>query len=137
MDGFLGPTYAYVMPLKYSIKHENSLVRVSVTGSPDYLDLDRLWHDIVGHCKRHGCQKILGESRTEQWKNTDAYDHAAIFEAAGVTNDHRIAWVEQDPDASESIRLAQAVVNNRGFENARTFDNVADAKRWLDRTDSY
>ncbi len=119
------------MPLKYSIRHEDSLIRVAVTGSPDYLTLDRLWHDIVAHCKRHGCLKVLGESTSEQWENADAYDHAAIFEAAGVTNQYRIAWVEQDPDAKEAIKLAEAVVNNRGIETARVFDSLAAAQRWL------
>lgn len=119
------------MPLDYSIKYDNSLIRVSVTGSPDYLELDRLWHDIVAHCKRHDCLKVLGESTSEQWEKTDAYDHAAIFEANGVTNDYRIAWVEQDPDAREAIKLAQAVVNNRGIETARAFNSLASAKRWL------
>jgi len=119
------------MPLKYSIKHENSTVRVSVTGSPDYLELDRLWHDIIAYCKRHNLFRILGESTTDEWQDADAYDHAPIFEAAGVTNDYRVAWVEQNPAAREAIKLAEAVVNNRGLETARTFDNIADAKRWL------
>lgn len=119
------------MPLKYSIKDENSIVRVSVTGSPDYLELDRLWHDIIAYCKRHNFFRILGESTTEKWQDADAYDHAPIFEAAGVTNDYRVAWVEQNPTAREAIKLAEAVVNNRGLETARTFDNIADARRWL------
>ena len=120
------------MPLKYSIKHEDSLIRVTVTGTPDYLSTDRLWHDILSRCKQHNCFRILGESATEEWQNEDSYDHAAIFEAAGVTQEHRVAWVEKNPDAKEAIKLAEAVVSNRGFEMARAFDNVASAKRWLD-----
>lgn len=120
------------MAFEYSISHEDSLIRVTVTGSPDYLSLDRLWHDIVTRCKRHDCFRILGESATEEWHSADSYDHAAVFEAAGVTNDYRIAWVERNPDAKEAIKLAEAVVNNRGVETARAFDNKADAQRWLD-----
>jgi hypothetical protein len=29
----------------------------------------------------------------------DAIDHQAIFPEAGVTIDHRIAWVQENPDA--------------------------------------
>jgi len=119
------------MPLEYSIKHEDSLIRVTVTGSPDYLSTDRLWHDIVANCKRHQCLKVLGESETEQWRDSDAYDHAAIFEVAGLSNEYRVAWVEKNPEAKKAIKLAEAVVNNRGFETARAFSSVADAKRWL------
>ena len=119
------------MPFKYTIEHEDSLIRVAVTGSPDYLSTDRLWHDIVVRCKQNNCFRILGESATEDWQNADSYDHAAIFEAAGVTREYRIAWVERNPDAKEAIKLAEAVVSNRGHETALVFDNVADAKCWL------
>lgn len=119
------------MALKYSIEHQDSLLRVTVTGSPDYLELDQLWRDIVVHCKRHQCLKVLGESRTAQWQDTYAYDHAAIFDAAGLSRQCRIAWVEESPEAKKAIKLAEAVVKNRGFETARAFSSVAEAKRWL------
>lgn len=119
------------MPFEYSIKHEDSLIRVTVTGSPDYLSTDQLWRDIVANCKRYECPRVLGESETEQWQDSDAYDHASIFQAAGVSNRYRIAWVEKNPEARDSVRLAEAVVKNRGFEKARLFGSVAEAKRWL------
>jgi len=120
------------MSLKYTITHEDSLIRVAVSGSPDYLSTDRLWHDIVARCKKENCFRVLGESATEEWRSEDSYDHAAIFEAAGVTQDYRVAWVEQNPDAKEAIKLAEAVIRNRGLDKARAFEDLADAKRWLD-----
>ncbi|MGI9233902.1 MAG: hypothetical protein ACR2RD_09765 [Woeseiaceae bacterium] len=122
------------MPFNYTIEHDDSCIRVRVTGTPDYLSTDRLWHDIVAHCKRTSCHRVLGESATEEWHDADAYDHAPIFEAAGISNSFRVAWVENNPEAREAIKLTEAVVNNRGFETARSFDNIADAKRWLDET---
>jgi hypothetical protein len=53
------------MPLDYSRKFEGSLIGVAVTGSPDCLSLDHLWHDIVAACKEHECLMVFGESDTE------------------------------------------------------------------------
>jgi hypothetical protein len=119
------------MAFKYEIWHEEPLIRVSVTGSPDYLSLDKLWHDIVATCEVHGCLKVLGESATEPLKDEEAYDHAAIFEAAGMSNLYRVAWVEKNEDALEKTKLAEAVVNNRDLVTGRAFDNPTEARRWL------
>lgn len=122
------------MSLQYSIRHEDPVVRVTVTGSPDYLSLDQLWRDIVACCREHHCLKVLGSSRTEEWTDEDAYDHAAIFEAAGVTNRFRVAWVEENVAAMQAIKLAKAVVTNRDVVTGRVFASLAKAKRWLDET---
>jgi len=119
------------MALKYSIRHEDSLIRVVAVGTPDYLSISRLWRDIVARCRRHNCLTVLGESRTERWLDTYAYDHAAIFQAVGLSKHSRIAWVEKNREAREIVKLAEAVVRNRGFSKARVFDRVADARRWL------
>jgi hypothetical protein len=119
------------MPFDYSIKHEDSLIRVTVTGLPDYLSLDQLWRDIVAACKEHECLMVLGESKTEGWHDEDAYDHAAIFQAAGLTEQYCVAWVEEHAEAREKIKLAEAVVLNRGIVTGRVFNSVAEAKRWL------
>ncbi len=119
------------MALEYSITAEPSLIAVSVDGLPDYLSIDRLWHDIVAACKRHDCFDILGVSTVQPASLSEAYDHAAIFEAVGVTKEFHIAWVEENPEAKEWIRLSEAVVRNRQLAKTKVFNNVADAKRWL------
>ena len=121
------------MAFKFKIWHEDPVIRVSVTGSPDYLSTDKLWHDIVTACKDHNCLKVLGESATEDWQDADAYDHAAIFEAAGLSNLYRVAWVENNSGAREKVKLAEAVVNNRDVVTSRLFDTLAEARRWLDQ----
>ena len=119
------------MPFDYSIRYEDAVNRVQVTGSPDYLSTDRLWHDIVAACQERDCLKVLGESNTEDWKEEDAYDHAPIFEAAGMSSRYRVAWVEANATARETIKLAEAVVNNRDVVTGRIFSSLADAERWL------
>jgi hypothetical protein len=104
---------------------------VTVRGSPDYLSLDHLWQDIADACNRHDCFKILGVSESENWGADEAYDHAAIFEAAGITTGHRIAWIEKNGKSKASIKLAETVVLHRGLATAQAFDDIAEAKHWL------
>jgi len=120
------------MALEYSIKYEDSLIQVNVTGVTDYLSLNQLLSDIVAACDKHQCFDVLGISNTEYLSMEEAYDCAAIFQAAGVTSRHRIAWVQENPSSREFLRLAEAVVRNRLLlETTPVFDSVADAKRWL------
>lgn len=76
---------------------------------------------------------VLGQSDTDGCSADDAYDHAAIFEAAGVDNQYRIAWVEKNLDSRDSIRLAEAVVRHRGLKTGRACDSVDEAKKSLAR----
>ena len=111
------------------------MISVTVQGLPDYLSIDKLWRDIVAACNRHQCCDILGTSNLEPAPSGEAYSHAAIFEATGVHNGFRIAWVEKNPAAKEWIKLTEAVIRNRDLATARAFDSVAEAKRWLAQTD--
>ena len=124
------------MTLNYTITPEPSMISVTVEGLPDYLSIDKLWHDIVAACNQHQCFDILGSSNSELAPTDEAYSHAAIFEAAGVHNGFRIAWVEENAAAKEWIKLSEAVVRNRNLATARVFDSVAEAKRWLAKGDS-
>lgn len=119
------------MALEYAISHDNSLIRVVATGTPDYKSISELWLDIVARCKRHDCRKVLGESCTEQWLDSYAYDHATIFRAVGLSKQSQIAWVENNRDSKDSVKLTEAVIRNRGFRKARVFDSIRDASRWL------
>ncbi|MGI9248323.1 MAG: hypothetical protein ACR2QI_04870 [Woeseiaceae bacterium] len=121
------------MTLEYSIKHEQSLIKVRAHGTGDYLSVHQLWQDIAVACKKYSCQKILGEAHIDAPNPIDgAYDHAAIFEAASMTAEYRIAWVENNPEAKEPARLVEAVLRNRGLAVARVFDNIREAQRWLE-----
>jgi hypothetical protein len=61
----------------------------------------------------------------------DAIDHQAIFPEAGVTIDHRIAWVQEDPDARKRAEVAETILLNRGLLNGRLFADEFEARRWL------
>ncbi|MGI9237051.1 MAG: hypothetical protein ACR2QZ_06620 [Woeseiaceae bacterium] len=123
--------YTDSMSLDYSITYEQSHVTVDVSGQGDYLSTDQMWKDIAAACQKNSCHNILGIANIHVRSSEHAYDHAAIFEAAGITDEYRIAWVELNPEVEETARLVEAVVRNRGLADGRVFDNLIDAKRWL------
>lgn len=119
------------MALDYQIRYEDRVVMVNMRGKFDYVSLDRLWKEIVATCKEHGCTSILGVADIESPPSSVAYDHASVFEFAGLSSDYRIAWVEQNPRAKDVASLTAAVVRNRGLATGQTFDSVRAARNWL------
>jgi hypothetical protein len=84
------------MAVQYSIEYVNSTVEVRASGIPDRASLTQMWKDIIAACKEHHCFSILGIANMDRPLSlADAIDHQAIFPEAGVTIDHRIAWVQE------------------------------------------
>jgi hypothetical protein len=122
------------MATQFTIEYKNSIIEVQATGIPDRQSVSQMWQAIIDACKAHQCFSILGLSNFDQpLKLADAIDHQAIFLEAGVTIDHRIAWVQLNPKAYAMTELAETVLLNRGLINGRLFNNELDARRWLDR----
>ena len=122
------------MAVNYNIELIISTIEVQATGIPDRQSVSQMWKDIIDACKEHQCFSILGLSNFDQpLRIADAIDHQAIFLEAGVTIDHRIAWVQLNPEAYAMTELAETVLLNRGLANGRLFNNELDARRWLDK----
>ena len=122
------------MVAQYTIEFVNSIIEVHVTGLPDRQSIAPMWKDIMKACEDHGCMTILGVTNMDRpLKLADAIDHQAIFLEAGVTIDHRIAWVQLNPAAYERTQLVESVLLNRGLINGRLFTDELEARRWLDR----
>lgn len=120
------------MAVKYTIEHRDGAIEIHVSGVPDRASQAQMWKDIVAACAEHGCLYILGLSNMDRpLKLGDAIDHAAIFLEAGVTIDHRIAWVQLNPAAVEMNRLVETILINRGLANGRLFTDEFEARRWL------
>lgn len=90
-----------------------------------------MWKDILAACKKNNCSSILGIANIEAPKADDAYDHAGIFDAIGISPNFHIAWVEKNRAASEMAKLAETVIRNRGLATARVFGSTSKARRWL------
>ena len=119
------------MSIEYSITHEGRYVEVRVRGKGDYLSTDKMWKDIAAACRKNDCHNILGIANIDARSAEHAYDHAAIFEAAGMTSEYRIAWVENNAPSLDTAKLVEAVIRNRGLADGRVFDNLQEARRWL------
>jgi len=120
------------MAAEYSIAYVDSTIEVRVTGIPDRESVTQMWKDIVAACTEHQCLSILGLTNMERpLKLADAIDHQAIFLEAGVTIDHRIAWVQLNPDAMRMTEVAETILLNRGLLNGRLFTDEFEARRWL------
>jgi len=108
------------------------VIEVRVTGIPDRKSITQMWKDIIAACAEHQCLSILGLSNMDRpLKLADAIDHQAIFLEAGVTIDHRIAWVQLNPEAYAMTELVETVLLNRGLANGRLFSDEFEARHWL------
>ena len=119
------------MALQFVITYEQTHVEVHVSGQPDYLSTEKMWKNIAAACQNNNCHNILGVANIDVLSSEHAYDHAAIFEAAGMTDEYRIAWVELNPGVKEMVKLIEAIARNRGLAEGRVFDDITEAKRWL------
>ena len=120
------------MVAKYSIEYVNSTIEVRATGAPDRESVAQMWKDIIAACNEHHCFSILGIANMDRPLSlADAIDHQAIFLEAGVTIDHRIAWVQLNPEARKRSEIAETILLNRGMLNGRLFADEFEARRWL------
>ena len=86
----------------------------------------------MAECEKHDYFNILGESHTEEPLSTmDAYNHIEIFKLAGVTKQHRIAWVHHVKETDKTMKFIENVLKNRGLVNGGLFPTIEEAKRWL------
>ncbi len=118
--------------LKYSIRVEGNVVIVDVSGVPDRQAVIELWRDVVSASREHSCFNVLGLASTERPMGLgDALEIEALFSAAGVTNEFRIAWLNPNPAARPIIDLVEELMRNRDMADARFFDNEMQARAWL------
>ena len=120
------------MDSKTTITFEGEYIFVQDSGENSYEHSLDLWKNIAKACKEHECFKILGVSNMNSYlKTIDAFKHVNIAKEAEITPDHKIAWVELNSDAFKSIKFIENVIFNRGLTQARTFLDVAKARKWL------
>lgn len=121
------------MSFLYTIWYDDFLVRARTEGIFDYLKAYEMLEEIVATCKSNNCNKILGGSNlTEPMPAADAYEFVHIFESVGVTPEHRIAWVAENPALLERLRLAATSLRSRGSYEVVIFEDTNTALRWLE-----
>jgi len=113
------------------VTYEGDHIRVIADGEKDYDFALRLWTDVREASIKHGCFKILGIANTTVPLSTaDAYDHAEIFSQLSITAKYRIAWVELNSEAYDTMHFVETVLKNRGLQG-HLFSDISQAKEWL------
>lgn len=124
------------MSLRYTITREDSVIKVHTEGVFDFVAAYEMWEKIVLTCTAENCLRVLGLSCLERpLPAMDAYEHMGILESVGVTPNHRIAWVAENPLLLDGLKRAEAVIIHRSDLVLRVFENSDEATRWLEDGD--
>ena len=116
---------------RFSVSFEGDHVRVESDGDKDLDFSSRLWKEVRDQCVEQRCFRVLGIANTSSPLSTvDAYDHAGLFEELGIDHRYRIAWVELNPEARDTVQFVETVLTNRDLPG-RLFETVAEAREWL------
>lgn len=120
------------MTYEMSVTFEGDHVLARSVGKKSYQTAVSLWQEIVKTCDRHGCYNVLGIGEsTSPMPTMDAFNHVKLFDDFKITHRYKIAWVELNPAAIESIRFLEMVLLNRGKLHGKLFHDVTEAKAWL------
>lgn len=114
------------------IEYMGDYLSVIVTGFDSVPRSLELWKQIVAACDKYDCYNILGQSKTAGELSTmDAFKHIEIFQQAGITAKHRIAWVAEENTKYEQLQFIETVLRNRALINGHLFCSREEAREWL------
>jgi hypothetical protein len=119
------------MDATYRIQCNGDYIEVASDGVKTIDYARRMFTEVKTTAESSGCFKVLGVSNsTRPFSIADAYDHAEMFRDVGIDNRYRIAWVEMNDQAKDTLAFIEDVLHNRGLPGRR-FETVGDARRWL------
>ena len=114
-----------------TVTYEGDHVLVLTEGDKDYEFLEQLWARVSRVCEKHRCFKVLGIANTDTpIEAVEAYELPRIFRDNNIDNRYRIAWVEQSPEAADTLSFAASILANRDLPG-REFETVEEARQWL------
>ncbi len=119
------------MDATYRIQCKGDYIEVASDGVKTIDYARRLFTELKTTAERCDCFKVLGISNsTRPVSIADAYDHADLFRDIGIDNRYRLAWVEMNDQAKDTLAFIEDVLHNRGLPG-RMFETVDDAHCWL------
>lgn len=115
-----------------TITHRGNYLHVNAKGLGSYEGAQDLWQQIAQACEHYQCYNILGEQYLFGTLSThEALNYPSLFKKAGITQKHRIAWVDKNPRTREMTEFIRNVLTNRLVGNGRLFNDIDAAKNWL------
>jgi len=94
------------------------------------------WPDVIETCRANDCYNILGISESiSVMPVLDGYEHVNLFRDLGIDSKYRIAWVELNAAAHDTVSFVDTALFNRGLPG-RLFSSEAEAREWLFQKES-
>ncbi len=116
---------------KIEVTFEGDHVRVATEGDKDYRFLDTVWREVAAVCEQYDCYNVLGIAKSSTpVEAVEGYELPGLFQELNIDQKYRIAWVELDEDAQDTIAFIQTVLANRGLPGL-LFDTETEAREWL------
>lgn len=116
---------------RITVSFEGDHVLVFTEGDKDYEFLEQAWTKIARTCEKNNCFKVLGVANTgTPVEAVEAYELPRIFREHNIDNRYRVAWVEQNEDAADTITFIESILQNRDLPG-RQFSTVEEAREWL------
>jgi hypothetical protein len=113
------------------VTFEGDHILVIANGEKDYRFLDRLWREVAMACNQHDCYDVLGlADTTTPIEAVEGYDLPLLFRELGIGRQYRIAWVEKNLDARDTLEFIEAVLADRGLPG-KLFETEDEARKWL------
>jgi hypothetical protein len=120
------------MAYELSVKSTGDYLHVKITGTLNHEIALDVWRCIVRASDEYLCYKILWEQFMENPLTTiDAFNQKDSVVEAGITFNHKIAWVDLNPTTYRMTHFTETVLVNRGLVNTRLFKSVDEARNWL------
>jgi len=107
-------------------------VEAHSTGDKSLQTAVALWTEITRVCAEHHCYKVLGiGNSTTAMPTMDAVKHEQLFKDFAITLKYKIAWVELNREALDSVKFLENFLLNRSLVNGKLFHDVDEARAWL------
>lgn len=113
------------------VTFEGNHILAIANGDKDYRYMNELWRKIAMTCEQHECHNVLGlaDTRTPV-EAVEGYGLPNLFRELGIGQHYRIAWVEKNLDARDTVDFVQTLLANRGMPGL-VFDTEEEARAWL------
>ena len=124
------------MPYDVIVEIRDNYIRADVTGQripgKEVDDALAVWSQLAGISEETGLDHILFVAKmTGTLSTVAAYTISNSLEATGLNKSSRLAFVDLNEESRKENVFGETVVYNRGWTDARIFDNEDEAVAWL------
>lgn len=113
------------------VSFEDDHVKVIANGDKNIGFAKDMWTRVTEFCEEHDCYRVLGlATSTTPLSYSEAFEVVTLFQDLSIREPYRIAWVELNADAYDSVDLTELLLRLRSYP-VRLFSDPKLAKEWL------